>query len=128
MITILRKQGNLEPRNERGEGWWRYRDLNSGHKDYDSSALTTELYRHIFRVFSEVLSLKIPASVKGLLSYHRDFTVARGFYPATAQNTASIIADSRLTTGNPILRGFQVDFCTVLARVKLCAGRLADRA
>jgi hypothetical protein len=27
-------------------GWWRVRDLNPGPKDYDSSALTTELTRH----------------------------------------------------------------------------------
>ncbi len=26
--------------------WWRIRDLNPGPKDYDSSALTTELIRH----------------------------------------------------------------------------------
>ena len=26
--------------------WWRWRDLNPRHKDYDSSALPTELHRH----------------------------------------------------------------------------------
>src|SRR6476620_7103428 len=29
-----------------GKGWWRIRDSNPGPKDYDSSALTTELIRH----------------------------------------------------------------------------------
>ena len=28
------------------DNWWRIRDLNPGPKDYDSSALTTELIRH----------------------------------------------------------------------------------
>jgi hypothetical protein len=34
--------------NEWGEmvKWWRWRDLNPRHKDYDSSALPTELHRH----------------------------------------------------------------------------------
>ena len=29
-----------------GKLWWRIRDLNPGHMDYDSTALTTELIRH----------------------------------------------------------------------------------